>query len=334
MMSSNLKPSTVDGNYLNGLTFIEYAEIAKDAFPDLYHMLDQAAISGPEITRYIDWMNEISWEFEDTGSGGRGTAYNVAQKSLRNRNVGMTALLKCFSSTFAEMPSENTRILDVLGGDGTLARFVASLGGLRPRILTADLSRYMVGACLSQNLACIRQAATRSLFQEAVLDGVIIAYGSHHLSHDDRQLAVSEAFRTLRPGGRLVLHDFETGGKTAMWFEQVVNPFSRTGHPHLHFSRAEMWGLFEMAGFRDVRVFDFDDPFTLDGATEEDAKCNAALHMYRMYDLVKIADSEDDVPGRVLACIERILGEVEVRDAGDRFVATVPRQALVAVGTK
>lgn len=104
-------------------------------------------------------------------------------------------------------------------------------------------------------LPALRQPATCSLIR----DGALIAYGSHHLNHDDRPAAMAEAFRTLRAGGRLVLRDFETGGGTARWFDRVVHPWSPTGHPHRHFSRREMFTLLTAAGFRDVRVMDIDD---------------------------------------------------------------------------
>ncbi|MBB3411929.1 SAM-dependent methyltransferase [Rhizobium sp. BK316] len=320
--------------YLTGMTFSDYYRTAVTSHPDLCDLLDEDAITGDRLDDYLRVMNSLSWEFEDLADGGRGAAYNVAQKVVGNRQQGMVALLKCFSPSFRDMPDADTKILDVLGGDGTIARFVHSLDGPRPTIFTADLSRFMVDACMRQGLPCVRQSATRSLFKDNSLDGVLIAYGSHHLADDDRQLAISEAYRTLKPGGRLVLHDFETGGETARWFEEVVHVYSRTGHPHPHFTRPEMWERFSAAGFRDVRVFDLNDPFTLPGATADEAVSNALMHMYHMYDLVKIANGSGDITNRVARCVEQTLGEIHVNKAEDDFVATIPRKALVAVGTK
>jgi SAM-dependent methyltransferase len=333
-MLNQLHTVAIDSDYLNGKSFADFYQIAAASFPDLCTLLDQGRTAEDPMREYTQMMNSLSWEFEDVADGGRGAAYNVAQQATGNRQTGMLALLSFFSPSYRDMPDASVRILDVLGGDGTLARFVNSLQGSRPTIYTADLSRYMVEACLRQGLPCIRQGATQSLFQDNVLDGVLIAYGSHHLTFADRLLAASEAYRTLKPGGRLVLHDFETGSRTAQWFEEVVHPYSRTGHPHPHFSRQEMWETFEKVGFRDIRILELNDPFTLVGDSAEDAIEQAAMHMYHMYDLVKIANDQADIFPRVKKSIEETLGPIEVSERGEEFLATIPRKSLVAIGTK
>jgi SAM-dependent methyltransferase len=320
--------------YLNNTSFVNYLNTIKTNQPTLYALLNHSEFKEGMIDAYIDEMNSISWEFEDISVGGRGFAYNMAQKAASNREEGMISLLKCFSPSFDIIPGEDFCMLDVLGGDGTIIRFLNTLDGPKPTIFTADLSKYMISACYTQNMPCIRQSATKSLFRNSVLDGVLVAYGSHHLDHQARRLAAAEAHRTLKSGGRLVLHDFEIGEKSAKWFDEVVHPFSRTGHPHPHFSRQEMLEIFTTAGFRDIRIFDLTDSFTLKGDTQDNAKHNAIMHMYNMYDLVKIANSESDIVARVERNIIEIFGQIVIDKHDDEYIATIPRHALVAVGTK
>src|SRR3954471_19384588 len=234
--------------YVNASSFAEHLEDLRRMHPELHDLLSHERCR--DAVRHVAELNMSSWEFEDEQAGGRGSAYNDAQRSADNRRVGMITLLKCFRPSF-EVPGPGFKILDVLGGDGTLARLCKTLGGRAPTIYTADISRLMIDACHAQALPCVRQSATRSLFRDDVLDGVLIAYGSHHLDANARRLAVREAHRTLRPGGRLVLHDFEIGGRCAKWFDSIVHPYSRTGHPHEHFSRQEMFHLLTSAGFCD-----------------------------------------------------------------------------------
>lgn len=319
------------GPYVNGYSFEEYLAFLHHCHPELFGLLSERRCR--EAHRAVGQMNASSWEFEDERAGGRGQAYNGAQLRADNRRVGMTTLLRCLHPAY-EVAGQGVRVLDVLGGNGTFARFCRTLGDRAPTIYTADISKFMIDACHAQALPCVRQPATNSLFRDNVLDGVLIAYGSHHLDAEARRLAVSEAHRTLRPGGRLVLHDFEAGGRSARWFDRVVHPYSRTGHPHPHFSRREMFELFAGAGFRDVTVCEIADPFTLHGRSPDEARHAAVMHMYAMYDLIKVADRACEIVPRLERHIANTLGPMAIRRENGGYVAEIPRAALVAVGRK
>ncbi|WP_375414014.1 methyltransferase domain-containing protein [uncultured Bradyrhizobium sp.] len=320
--------------YIGDLTFDDYLKEIRQSYPGLYDLLEPTRIEAGAIDAYIKEMERVSWEFEDKDVGGRGVAYIRAQESFDNRRVGMETLIKCFSASYSDVPGPEFRILDVLGGGGTVARFLSTLEIPTPSIITADLSKLMIGACRAKHLPYIRQSAARSLFRDNVLDGVLIAYGSQLLSLEVRQLAVSEAHRTLKPGHRLVLHAFEVGEHVARFFDEVVHPYSRTGHPHEHFTRPGILDIFTRAGFRDLRLFEISDPFILRGQTPDEARRNAIMHLYRMYDLVKVANAEADIESALGPLITDTLGPISISRDQDNYAARIPRTTLVAVGTK
>lgn len=320
--------------YIGDLTFEDYLKEIRETYPGLYDLLEPERIKASAIEKYIEEMDRLSWEFEDNDVGGRGVAWDRAQENWDNRRVGMVGLIKCFSPSYSEIPGPTFRILDVLGGGGTVARLMSTLGKDTPVVFTADISKTMISACRAKKLPYIRQSATRSLFRDDVLDGVLIAYGSQLLDAEARQLAVSEAHRTLKPGHRLVLHAFEVGAGVGRFFDEIVHPYSRTGHPHEHFTRPEILYLFTQAGFRDIRIFEMSDPLMLRGQTPETAKRNAIMHLYSAYDLVKVANTEREVEAALEPLIVNTLGPISVSREQDHYVAEIPRIVLVAVGIK
>lgn len=317
--------------YVGDLSFPEFLNVTHARHPALAGMIDPDRAAG--IGDLLDRMQQASWEFETDSTGGRGTVYNIAQKARANRAVGMTTLLKLFSADGDHIPGPDCVILDALAGDGTISRFVEDMA-VRPTIISADLSGYMVAQCLEQDLPCLRQSASTSLLQDGVLGGVLIAYGSHHLEGPDRLAAAHEAYRTLKPGGRFVLHDFETGGPVDRWFAEVVHPFSATGHPHPHFSRDEMAALLDGPGFRAQRVIEIDDPFTLTAPTATGARVRVLRHLWNMYGLVKLPLENAADLDAFEARVEATLGPVTIDQTPNGFVGRLGRKALVAVGTK
>jgi hypothetical protein len=50
--------------------------------------------------------------------------------------------------------------------------------------------------------------------------------------------------------------------------------------------------------------------------------------------LVKITGSRDEMLNKLEACTRETLGEIKIEKTDLGYTATIPRQALVAVGTK
>ncbi|MFF4192152.1 class I SAM-dependent methyltransferase [Nonomuraea sp. NPDC001831] len=328
-------------SYLPSLTLDEYLRLVATVHPQLHAVLD---FERPGAARALGVLAATSSEF-DSDRDGRGDSYRRAQQDALVRWTGIRALLGLLAPDPAAGPP---LLLDVLGGDGTVARAAAGrLGSLdaKPAIITGDLSGQMVDRALAQGLPAVRQAAQFLFLREGSVGGVLLAYGTHHIPPADRPGAVAEAARVTRPGGRIVLHDFDDSGPMAGFFARVVHPHAAGGHAYRHFTRPGLAALFADAGLP-VRVLDLYDPLIVRAGSEQAAKERMCRYVADMYGLGAYFAALADVEAawRVL---ERHFDHgtrrppepaapprpVVYRRDG-QYVAEVPRTALIALSTR
>jgi len=202
-------------------------------------------------------------------------------------------------------------------------------GGPGSLLITNDISRHMFYLAGLWGLATREDAHSLSrTFNPGSLDGVLFAYGTHHVLGLDA--AVREAATLLRPGGRLVVHDFLGKGRVGRWFQQVVHPESRTGHAFTHPSPIEIVVYLLLAGLREVEIFEMEDPFVFavspDGA--EDARTIASTYLAGMYGMTASFEGQHD---RLRRLVEDILCYPEIGNVPrwDRDLVYVPRRAMV-----
>jgi SAM-dependent methyltransferase len=335
--------------YLPGMSLYDYLQHMKRAHPGVLDILDMDLLDGLGSEA---WVNEAN-EFEDDTGNGRGASYRRAQYDDSARQTGIVRIL-------AELADPDTgvlgTVLDVLGGDGLVARAWRRLNGSNHDtpipIITGDISGQMVSSALRFGLPAVRQPANCLLHRSGVLDGVMLAYGTHHLSRAERADAVVEAMRVLKSGGRLALHDFETKSAASRWFQNVVAPYSRAGHDYEHFTEDEMFDYCDQAGFVDIRVCTMYDPIIVNGDSAQSALDGLAEYMSFMYGLVLVEEVEVDL----LTARERVIefmretfcysaGELPpdasdgvrtltVRKREKFYQAELPRVALLATGRK
>jgi SAM-dependent methyltransferase len=334
--------------YVPGFTVAEYVSLIAKEFPGLADTLwfeREGAIA--ELSALCESVNE----FESNDQRGRGVSYRRAQRHAMVREQGIRSLC----ALAADVPSIEAipcawTMLDVLGGDGLIAKVVRTLAPQAPdAVITGDMAGHMVAEALDAGLPAIRQRGQFLFMRDASVDAVLLAYGTHHIPRQDRLAVCQEAMRVLRPGGRLVLHDFEEGSPVTSWFSEVVHPYSRAGHEYDHFSVEELEHYLSLTGFASITIRRLYDPLVMSGSSPDTARSQLSEYLLDMYGLDYVATQleskmaawklaeayftydDDYLPGYASAQWCR---EPAVYRCGPAWIAEVPRVALVAVAVK
>jgi|SRR5450756_176282 len=318
--------------------FAAQVEKLRRAAPSLHDKLDQA--------RVASWRAELEasppLDHDDFGSeesGGRGESYLRAQISnSQARSTGITHLL----SLIRRNPAGFTTIVDLLGGDGLVHRVCAENGVPDLEIMTCDASPHMIRAAWSMGIPALLQRAERQLFESESLDGVLLAYGTHHIPPDLRSKAVAESFRVLSAAGTFVMHDFEVGSVVDTWFTTIVDHYSRTGHRYRHFTTDEIHEYMLKAGFAECELLEIHDPYVGIGVTPRAAERAVGEYLVNMYGLSNACDAlgEEEAAHWAVREARQIfqypdgLQTTVQQLADDRWMMTIPRIAIVGVGRK
>jgi SAM-dependent methyltransferase len=152
------------------------------------------------------------------------------------------------------------RCLEVGGGSGSIARWVAERVGPAGHVLATDLDPRFMEPLAGPNLAVTRHDVTAEPLPEAAFDLVHARLVLHHLAGRDRALRTMVA--ALRPGGWLVVEDFDWSAMgpdprdaaAAARFEPVQQAMWRliTERGGDGTYGRQLWGRLRAAGLTDV----------------------------------------------------------------------------------
>ena len=165
-----------------------------------------------------------SFGFRDVAEGDRQGLVNQVFASVAGRydlmndlmSGGLHRLWKRDFITWLNPPkgAQPFRLLDVAGGTGDIALRFAAATGVNATATICDISPEMLAvgrrrvhdAGLDERITCIEGNAEALPFEASCFDAYTIAFGIRNVTHIDR--ALSEAFRVLKPGGRILCLEF------------------------------------------------------------------------------------------------------------------------------
>lgn len=318
----------------------------RDTWPHVYALIDEErALSLADEERALGLAAD--GDRDDFGSaeqGGRGESYVAAQQAYPEARV--TGIGQLMALVVGPAGADRPVVLDLLGGDGLLHRVCRRPDLPDATVVTCDAASFMVARAWAAGVPAVWQRAQRQVFRSGSVDGVLLAYGSHHVPEPERQDVTDEAWRVLRPGGRFVLHDFAEGSPTAVWFRDVVDRQSATGHRCAHFTADRMREGLVRSGFHSVTMNRVFDPIVVTGTSKRGARAALGRYLVQMYGLDKLVAAHghegasmvafelarrifrfDGMGDHVRECAVERLGPSQWR-------CILPRFALVAVGTK
>ncbi len=137
-------------------------------------------------------------------------------------------------------------ICDIAAGGGYLADGISARVNGDCRMLCVENSVHF-----SESLPDDYERVVCSLSEldlpNASVDRVACLAGVHH--QEDKERFFAEAFRILRPGGRIAVGDVLSGSAPARFLNEAVNRWSDLGHAGLFLEHDELTRLMRNAGF-------------------------------------------------------------------------------------
>jgi len=141
------------------------------------------------------------------------------------------------------------RIVDIGCGYGASAARIAAAHDVTVTGVTLSAEQLAIAAARPGRLEFMRRDWLANGFDDGAFDGAYAIESSEHMV--DKQLFFDEAFRTLRPGGRLVVCAWlARTGAGRFEIDHLLEPICREGRLPGMGTREDYEGMAQRAGFR------------------------------------------------------------------------------------
>ena len=103
-------------------------------------------------------------------------------------------------------PQSNQSLLDIAGGTGDIAKLFIKSGGFSADIIDINYNMLIKGVSSDARIRYIVGNCEKLPIKDNVYDRITIAFGLRNITN--RQLALDEIHRVLKPGGRFICLEF------------------------------------------------------------------------------------------------------------------------------
>src|ERR1039457_3421778 len=224
-----------------------------------------------------EYLTRLSpgWFSAAEDEGGAIYADSVAS-ALYAKNIGIRSLLQLAA------PKYDLPVLDLLGGSGQIARAASaySLCDYSRNIITADIEIYQIRLAIADALPAVPLDATDlEILKSDSLASIIISYGIHHISPEERSKLADQAAPKLVKGGTLLLYEAVAGSVGERISSMIVDKLTAKPHLHAHPSRTDLVSMCDHPQLTPPKLYPIFDPQIFLGANADEA-IRLARHYY------------------------------------------------------